>query len=60
MAKFVLVYVGFVDNVDGLASILGCEISSLPLKFLDLPLRASFEAKSTWDGVVGKIERRLA
>jgi len=33
---------------------------SLPLKYLDLPLGASFQAKSIWDGVVGKIERRLA
>jgi hypothetical protein len=60
LAKFVLVPVGCVDNVDGLASILGCGVHSLPLKYLGLPLGASFKAKSIWDGVVGKIERWLA
>jgi hypothetical protein len=59
-AKFVLVPVGYVDNVDSLADILGCGVSSLPLQYLGLPLGASFKAKSIWDGVVGKIERRLA
>jgi hypothetical protein len=48
-----------VDNVDSLAS-MDCGVSSLPLKYLGLPLGASFKAKSIWDGVVGKIERRLA
>ena len=36
---------GNVDNVDGLSGILGC-VASLPLKYLSLPLRASFKAKS--------------
>jgi hypothetical protein len=48
------------DNVDGLAGILDCGVSSLPLKYLGLPLGVSFKAKSIWDGVVGKIERWLA
>jgi hypothetical protein len=60
LAKSVLVPVGSVDNVDGLASILGCGVSSLPLKYLGLPLGACYKAKSIWDGVVEKIERRLA
>jgi hypothetical protein len=47
--KLVLVPVGHVDNV-----------SSLLLKYLGLPLGAPFKAKSSWDEVVGKIERRLA
>jgi len=58
--KSVLVPVGIVDNMDDLAGILGCEVSSLPLKYLGLPLGALFKAKSSWDEVVGKIERRLA
>jgi hypothetical protein len=49
-----------VNNVDGLANILGCWISSLPMRYLCLPLEASFKAKSIWDGVIEKIERRLA
>jgi hypothetical protein len=51
--------VGNVDNVDGLAGILGCGVSSLPLKYLGLPLEACYKAKSIWDGVVEKIECRL-
>jgi hypothetical protein len=34
----------------------GCGVSSLPLKYLGLPLGASFKAKSIWDGVIEKIE----
>jgi hypothetical protein len=60
LAKFVLVLVGCVYNVDGLAGILDCGVFSLPLKFLGFSLGASFKAKSIWDAVVGKIERRLA
>jgi hypothetical protein len=58
--KSVLAAVGIVDNIDDLAGILGCGVSSLPLKYLGLPLGAPFKAKSSWDEVVGKIERRLA
>jgi hypothetical protein len=58
--KSVLVPVGLVDNMDDLAGILGCGVSSLPLKYLGLPLRAPFKTKSNWDEVVGKVERRLA
>jgi hypothetical protein len=38
LAKSVLVLMGCVDNVDGLAGILGCGVLSLPLKYLGLPL----------------------
>jgi hypothetical protein len=41
-----MVHVGNVENVNGLASILGCGVSSLPLKYLGLPLGSSFKAKS--------------
>jgi hypothetical protein len=60
LAKSVLVPVGDVDNMDELAGIMGCGVSSLPLKYLGLSLGAPFKAKSIWDDVVGKIERRLA
>jgi hypothetical protein len=58
--KSVLVVVGIVDNMDDLAGILSCGASSLPLKYLGLPLGAPFKAKSSWDEIVEKIERRLA
>jgi hypothetical protein len=44
LAKSELVLVGNVNNVEGLARILGCRVSSLPMKYLGLPLGASFKA----------------
>jgi hypothetical protein len=38
--------VGNVDNVEGLAHILRCKVSSLLIKYPGLPLGASFKAKS--------------
>jgi hypothetical protein len=35
--------------MDGLANILGCGVSSLPIKYLGLPLGAPFKAKSCWE-----------
>lgn len=55
LAKLELVSVGIVNNVDGLAGIPGRKISSLPLKYCKLLLRASFKAKSIW-----KIKHHLA
>jgi hypothetical protein len=60
LAKSVLVPVGNVDNVVELANTLGCGTFSLPLKYLGMPLRASFKAKSIWDDIVEKMEYRLA
>jgi hypothetical protein len=44
--------VGNVDNVDGLASILGCRVSFFPLKYLALPFGASYNIKhqlASWE-----------
>jgi hypothetical protein len=46
LAKSKLVHVGNVNNVDGLTIILGCGVSYLLLKYLGLPLGASFKVKS--------------
>lgn len=43
---------GNVSNMDGLANILGCEVSYLPLKYLVLPPGAPFKAKLIWDSVM--------
>jgi hypothetical protein len=40
LAKSVLIPVGNIQQVDYLASILGCEVASLPLDYLGLPLGA--------------------
>jgi hypothetical protein len=54
-----LIHEGNVDNVDGLIGILGCGVVFFTLKYLGLPLGASYNAKHIWDGVIEKIEHRL-
>jgi hypothetical protein len=41
LSKFEIVPIGEVGDVEGLTSILGCRMSSLPLKYLGLPLEAA-------------------
>uniref|UniRef100_A0A2N9G3B1 Reverse transcriptase zinc-binding domain-containing protein n=1 Tax=Fagus sylvatica TaxID=28930 RepID=A0A2N9G3B1_FAGSY len=60
LAKFEMVQVGDVPHVGELAGILGCSTSSLPMKYLGLPLGAKFKAKEIWNEVLEKMERRLA
>jgi hypothetical protein len=40
----------FVEDVRGLACILGCRVSSILMKHLGLLLGASYQAESNWDG----------
>jgi len=35
-----------------LAGILGCGVATLPMKYLGLPLGASYKAIHIWDGVI--------
>ena len=60
MGKSELVLVGDVRNGSQLADILCCNIGSLPMTYLGLPLGASFKASMVWDPVLEKVERRLA
>jgi hypothetical protein len=60
LAKSVLIPVGNVEDVSLLADILGCGIASLPVKYLGLPLGASYKAKHIWDDIIEKIDYRLA
>jgi hypothetical protein len=60
LAKSELITIGNIDLVGSLAEILGCGVSSLPVKYLGLPLGASNKAKHIWNGVTEKIEHRLA
>jgi hypothetical protein len=46
LAKSEIVHVGEVEDLEELASILGCRVSSLPIKYVDLPLGASYKATS--------------
>jgi hypothetical protein len=49
-----------VDNIGELANILGCNVASLPMKYLGLPLGASYKATSMWNVVIEEMERCLA
>jgi hypothetical protein len=60
LSKSVLVPVGQVDNVDQLAGLLGCRSGVVPLKYLGLPLGASFKLKVMWVGLEDLMSRWLA
>jgi hypothetical protein len=60
LAKSVLIPVVNVQQVDYLASILGCEVASMPLKYLGLPLGAPKNTTHVWDDILEKMERCLA
>jgi hypothetical protein len=46
--------------VDQLAGVLGCGIGDLPLKYLGLPVGASFKLKAMWADLEDLISRQLA
>ncbi|XP_065619630.1 uncharacterized protein LOC136063338 [Quercus suber] len=60
LGKSELVPIGVVHNMDVLVGMLGCRQSSLPLRYLGLPLGAKFKELSIWNPILEKIERRLA
>ena len=60
LAKSVLISVGNVQQVDHLASILGCKVASLPFEYLGLPLGAPNNVTQIWVGVLEKMDCRLA
>ena len=60
LGKSELVPVGAVPNLHELVEILGCRESALPLKYLGLPLGATFKDKTIWNPILEKMERRLA
>ena len=55
-----MVLIGDVPNLHELGEILGCRESALLLKYLGLPLGASFKDKTIWNPILEKMERRLA
>jgi hypothetical protein len=60
LSKSVLLLVGPIDNMGHVAGLLGCGVGDLPLKYLGLPLGASFKLKSMWAGLENLMLRRLA
>jgi hypothetical protein len=55
-----LIPVGSLDDVDLLAGSLGCGTTNLPLKYLGLPLGASFKLKAIWRDLEDLMARQLA
>lgn len=49
-----------VDDVENLASMIGCRVALLPVKYLGLPLGAPYKSTSPWSGIIEKMERWLA
>ena len=60
LGKSELVPVGDVPNLHELVEILGCRESASLLKYLGLPLGATFKDKTIWNPILEKMERRLA
>jgi len=60
LAKSSIIPVENVAQVGRLANILECEVASLPVMYLGLPLGASYKSTRIWDGVIEKVEKRLA
>ena len=60
LGKSELVSIGNVPNMEELVEMLGCRQSSLPLKYLSLPLGATYKEELIWNPVLEKMEWRLA
>ena len=60
LAKSKIVLAGNAEDVEGLARILGCRVSSLPMKFSGFPLGTFYKAALIWNGMIKKMESRLA
>ena len=58
--KSEMVPIGEVPNVSVLAEILGCQVRSLPMTYLGMPLRASHKSPTVWNPILEKFERKLA
>jgi len=60
VSKSEIFLVDNVGDVEGLASILGCGVASLPIKYLGLLLGAHYKASTIRSGIIEKMEHRLA
>lgn len=47
-------------SIEGFEVGRGCRVSSLPMAYLGLPLRAKFKSVRIWDDIVKRVERRFA
>jgi hypothetical protein len=56
LGKSELVAIGELGNIETLADCLGCSVAVLPMKYLGLPLGATYKAMSMWNGVTEQME----
>ena len=57
--KSEMVPIGVVPNVHVLVEFLGCQIGSLPMTYLGMPLGASHKSPPIWNLILEKIECKL-
>ena len=60
LSKSEIIPIGPVNNLVELASELGCNIGSLPMSYLGLPLGAKHKALGVWDSIEERYRKRLA
>uniref|UniRef100_A0A2N9GD74 Reverse transcriptase domain-containing protein n=1 Tax=Fagus sylvatica TaxID=28930 RepID=A0A2N9GD74_FAGSY len=60
LGKSEIVPVGTVHGIQDLAQVIGGRITTLPMKYLGLPLGARYKSKEIWNPILEKMERRLA
>ena len=58
--KSEMVPIGEVSNIHVLVEILDCQIGSLPMIYLGMPLGTSHKSSTIWNPILEKIERKLA
>ena len=59
LSKNEIIPMGGVDNVEMLASELGCHVGSLPTTYLGLPLKDPHRAMEVWDTIEERFRKRL-
>ena len=60
LAKSEMVQIGQVSNLPNLAALLECKISTVPMRYLGMPLGANFKSKLIWDPILEKLGWKLA
>ena len=59
LSKSELLPIRGVENLEGLAFVLGCKVRALPITYLGLPLGAPFNSLAIWCGVEERFHKRL-
>uniref|UniRef100_A0A2N9GUN7 Reverse transcriptase domain-containing protein n=1 Tax=Fagus sylvatica TaxID=28930 RepID=A0A2N9GUN7_FAGSY len=60
LGKSEIVPVGMVHGIHDLAQVIGGQITTLPMRYLGLPLGARYKSKEIWNPILEKMERHLA